>query len=220
MNSAINPSTPASSGTLSVLIADDHTLVRDMTSTLLMSGGEFEVETVADFAQAQEALSRRKFNILLLDYRMPGMTGIAAIKELHETAPDTKILIFSGNISESLVSEALTLGAVGYIPKTMPANTLISILNLVQAGQPFLPASFQQYESERSQATKALSPIETEALLRVAEGATNKEIARDLNISEVTVKMHLRSIYHKLNVKNRTQAALAARRYNMVASDS
>jgi DNA-binding NarL/FixJ family response regulator len=190
-----------------------------MISTLLQSDGAFSVDTAPDFDQARRALEQRKFDILLLDYRMPGMTGILAIKELRECFPDTKILIFSGNICETLVAEALSLGAAGYLPKTMPANTIISILNLVNVGQRFLPASFQQYEADRNQVTETLSAVETEALIKVAQGATNKEIARDMDMTEVTVKMHLRSIYHKLKVKNRTQAALVARRYNMVEGD-
>ncbi len=199
-----------------VLIADDHSFVRDLVSNFLLAEGALSAETAADFDETKALIKQKNFDILLLDYQMPGITGIAAIQELRTLSPETKILIFSGNINEATVSEALSMGAVGYIPKTMPAKTIISILSLVQDGQQFLPASFLQYQDRRAKVKQSLSAVETETLRKVATGATNKEIARDLNITETTVKMHLRVICQKLDVKNRTQAALLAHNYTLV----
>jgi DNA-binding NarL/FixJ family response regulator len=199
-----------------VLIADDHSFVRDLVSNFLLAEGALSAETAADFDETKALVKQKNFDILLLDYQMPGITGIAAIQELRTLSPETKILIFSGNINEATVSEALSMGAVGYIPKTMPAKTIISILSLVQDGQQFLPASFLQYQDRRAKVKQSLSAVETETLRKVATGATNKEIARDLNITETTVKMHLRVICQKLDVKNRTQAALLAHNYTLV----
>lgn len=199
-----------------ILIADDHSFVRDLVSGFLLAEGALTADTAADFDETKALIEQKDFDILLLDYQMPGITGIAAIEELRQLSPETKILIFSGNINEATVSEALSMGAVGYIPKTMPAKTIISILSLVQDGQKFLPASFLQYQDRRTKAKQSLSAVETATLRKVATGATNKEIARDLNITETTVKMHLRVICQKLNVKNRTQAALVAHNYTLV----
>lgn len=199
-----------------ILIADDHSFVCDLVSGFLLAEGALTADTAADFDETKALIEQKDFDILLLDYQMPGITGIAAIEELRQLSPETKILIFSGNINEATVSEALSMGAVGYIPKTMPAKTIISILSLVQDGQKFLPASFLQYQDRRTKAKQSLSAVETATLRKVATGATNKEIARDLNITETTVKMHLRVICQKLNVKNRTQAALVAHNYTLV----
>ena len=180
------------------------------------SSGEFQVEAAIDLESTKQAMLKMHFDILLLDYVMPGMHGVDEIDRLLDIDPNTKIVIFSGNIPEILVAAALRKGAAGYIPKSVPANTLFGILSVINSGEVFLPASFKHFEAEQARIGEKLTLMENEVLSRIAIGLSNKEIARELNVTDGNVKMHVRAIFEKLNVKNRTQAALEAHRLSIV----
>ncbi|MEA5163498.1 response regulator transcription factor [Cereibacter johrii] len=194
-----------------IAIADDHCLIREVMANYLA------VQMEADVVQARsvgelEALIEAEgpFDIILLDLIMPGMTpaldALTRILELNQRKP---VVLFSGNAPPGVVHDALDRGISGYIEKGQSARSLINAINFVLAGEIYLPMSFCM-NSVRPALTdgKDLTPKELDILRCLTNGLMNKEIARNLGISEVTVKMHVRSICAKLNVRNRTQAAM------------
>ena len=203
---------------IQVLIADDHQLMGDAVATVLEEGNDFHVQVVETFDSVIEAIEQGKsFDIILLDVLMPGMSGLDSVRRLLDMAQDTAVVIFSGNALPDFVMSAIEMGARGYIPKTLPLKSLAAALRLVNSGQVFLPVSLMSSPNVggrglpgRSNKQSALSTQETNLLGLVAAGKTNKQIAREVGLSEVTVKMHMRSIFAKLGANNRTHAVMIA----------
>ena len=204
------------SSAISVLIADDHYLVTDALSVLLGAEPNITVETAHTFEEAKEKIRAGDFDIAMIDYRMPGVSDTSFVKELIAENPKTKILAFSGAIPDSLAMQIIEAGASGYIPKSMPAQSIINILGLVKSGQSFIPASLMTFANEKKRTVANLSKLEYQITEMVATGAVNKEIARELDLPETSVKMHVRSIFSKLGVRNRTEAAIKARQFGIV----
>jgi len=153
-------------------------------------------------------------DIVVLDYRMPGMNGwdgLVAAKKLRAKLP---VVIMSGAPGSTIVRQAIRNGASGFFPKTLTGPALVSALRLVMAGEIFVPASALEDRpaSEPTNGTSAppLTPRERQVLDGLVKGCSNKEIARDLAVEEVTVKLHLRSVFRKLGARNRTQAVMEA----------
>lgn len=204
------------SSEISVLIADDHYLVTDALSVFLGAEPNITVESAHTFEEAKEKVRTGNFDIALIDYRMPGVSDTSFVKELTAENPKTKILAFSGSIPDSLAMQIIDAGASGYIPKSMPARSIINIFGLVKSGQTFVPASLMKFANEKQKRIENLSELEYQIIEMVAVGSVNKEIARELDMPETSVKMHVRSIFSKLGVRNRTEAAIKARHYGIV----
>lgn len=198
----------------SVLIADDHQLICDMLYAYLTSQEGFSATAASSFDTTVAALeSGQLFDIVLLDAQMPGMDGIGSVESIIKKHPEPAVVVFSGTVSSEYVQEALMVGARGYIPKTLPFKSLASALTLIASGEVFVPSAFSNTKPGQTQATRFnLSENELTVLRKVRAGWSNKEIARDMELSEVTVKMHMRAICLKLGAKNRTQAAVIALR--------
>lgn len=198
----------------SVLIADDHQLVRDLLYVYISSQEEFSATVASSYDSTLEALETgQRFDIVLLDAQMPGMDGIVSIEKIIKQYPEPAVVIFSGTASSEYVHEALVVGARGYIPKTLPFKSLASALKLIASGEVFVPSAFSRTNLAQNQAMRFdLSENELTVLRKVRAGWSNKEIARHMVVSEVTVKMHMRAICLKLGAKNRTQAAVIALR--------
>ena len=149
-------------------------------------------------------------DIILLDLNMPGMEGLASIKEVLKYAGDTKVIIFSAYADALLIDQALKIGIKGFIPKSLPSKTLPSILRLVDSGQTFFP--FRPTEANPFGKNKEkLTEVEISIIRLIADGSTNKDIANNLGQTETTVKMIMRSICKKLGAKNRAHAAILGR---------
>lgn len=199
-----------------ILLADDHDLVRDTLVLFLESQDLGPVaatgsvdEAVAALAQAEDA----PFGIVLLDYDMPGMDGLAGLARIREAAPLTPVAILSGTATPSVARAAINAGARGFLPKTMNAPALAAGIRLILGGDIYVPFSFfGAAEAERV----VLTTREQEVLHRLAAGLANKEIARDLGVQEVTVKLHVKTLSRKLGARNRTQAAMLARDQKLV----
>jgi two-component system nitrate/nitrite response regulator NarL len=198
--------------TIRVLIADDHQLVRDLVSLHLTAQGGTTVRTAETLGDALNAVEEEgAFDVVLLDLAMPGMNGLKGLTDMIEANKDKPVLLFSGQAQRETVEKALELGAAGFVPKNMPAKSLMNAIRFVVAGETFLPAS---YLSEASTAAvvaeTGLSPKEIVVLRGIRAGLMNKEIASQMKMSEVTIKMYVRSICTKLNARNRTHAAMLA----------
>ena len=195
-----------------LLLADDHDLVRETLAAFLMAGGFDEVRTVATLQAAVDALgSGLAFDLVLLDYNMPGMNGFEGLARAKAVAGATPVAIISGTTQRELAEDALQAGAAGFVPKTLASRAMIAAVNLMAAGDVFAPISLLMQETEIAEALQTLTRRETDVLRGICEGKSNKEIARDLDLQEVTVKLHVKTLSRKLGAKNRTHAAMIAR---------
>lgn len=195
-----------------ILIADDHDLLRD-TLVAFLQGAEIDVVTAADLEQAIDAVrAKGPFDLVLLDYNMPGMNRLEGLSRMMEMPEAPLVALISGEAPRAVVTEAVAAGAIGFLPKTMPAKSLVNAVRFMAAGEQFVPLELlAPAESSGHPLVQNLTPREMQALQGLADGKSNKEIARDLGLSEPTVKLHVKNLYRKIGAANRTQAALLAR---------
>lgn len=193
-----------------LLIADDHDLVRDAVAALLRAGGCDEVAVAGTLPQALDKVKAEgPFDLVMLDYDMPGMDGIAGLAEMKRAWPEQPVAIISGVARPAAAREALEAGAIGFVPKAMPARSIIGAVTLMASGSVFAPFDFLKQDD--APAMGGLTARETEVLQGLCAGKTNKEIAREMELQEVTIKLHVRTLTRKLNARNRTHAAMIAR---------
>ena len=200
---------------MKILVADDHALVREMISSFLESQIDAGMERANDFGEALEKVkSSGPFDLVLLDYEMPGMNGLDGLRLMVEHNQGKPVAILSGAASRSVAEAALQFGAAGFIPKTMGAKSMVFAVKFMIAGEKFAP--FEFLFKDKSENIFNLSGREKEVLIGICAGKSNKEIARDLDLQEVTVKMHVRSLTAKMEARNRTHAAMLARENGIV----
>ncbi len=199
---------------LRVLLADDHEMVRDTISAFLENQGEAAVTSVSDLPAILKILDTDTgFDLVLLDYNMPGMNGLEGLKKVLNAAPGIRAAILTGSAPNRVAQEAMDAGAIGFLPKTLSAKSLINAVRFMAAGEPYVPVSLmtEEPEPETHPLGQQLSRRENQVLERLCRGLSNKEIARELELQEVTVKLHVRTLCRKLDARNRTQAALIAK---------
>ncbi len=203
-------------GQVRVLLADDHTLIAQAVGAALAKNGAFTVDTVETFPEALAAIRRGTgYDVVLLDLRMPGVKGLDSVKQAVDLSGDARVALFTANADRHVVMRAIEIGVSGVIPKTMALNSLESVLRLILSGQTFLPQSVMAASGSGS-GESDLTDIELLVLKLAAEGMTNKRIANEANLSEPTVKMHMRSICRKLDAQNRAHAAVIARNNGLI----
>lgn len=199
-----------------ILIADDHDLVRDTIAAFLEGEGMGEIVTSENLADALTAVeSGGAFDLVLLDYNMEGMDGLAGLAKMQATNNGAPVAIISGTASASIANEAIEAGAAGFVPKTMGAKSMLAAIRFMTAGEVYIPYEFLK-SAEEPETVGNLTVRETEVLRGLCEGKSNKEIARDLELQEVTIKLHVKTLCRKLDAKNRTQAAMIARDRKLV----
>ena len=212
-----------------LLVVDDHTLFR--RGLLALLAADLSVEVAGEAADAAEAVRKAAAlqpDVILLDNHLPGATGIQALAELREAAPLAKVVLLTVSEDDQDVRGALQGGASGYLLKTIEGDALIGALHRVMRGEPVISPELMTRLVSALQAAGAqglaahvepaphpegaalLSPREHEVLQQIARGASNKEIARALQIAETTVKIHVQHILRKLGVSSRVQAAVVA----------
>jgi DNA-binding NarL/FixJ family response regulator len=202
-----------------VLVVDDHAVFRDGLRQLLAQAGEFTV--VVEAADGLEALAyaaRCPVDVVLMDLHMPRMDGVTAIRRLREASPQAWVLVLSTYDTEGDVLPALAAGAVGYLLKDASRAELIDAVRAAARGEPVLsPAAARRVISRvRDPAPGPLKPRELELLRLVAGGATNREAAGRLFVSEATVKAYLLRIYDRLGARDRASAVAEAYRRGLL----
>jgi DNA-binding NarL/FixJ family response regulator len=196
-----------------ILIVDDHPVVRDGLVGMLSGRTEFEIAGEAsDGQQAVEQSARLCPQVILMDLRMPVLDGVEAITRIRARQPEVHVLVLTTYDTDADILRAIEAGATGYILKDAPREDLYRAILATAQGQTYLSPTVASrlMDQLRSPAETALSPREVEVLIWVAKGASNKEIARHLHLSEATVKSHLLHIFTKLGVNDRTQAVTLA----------
>jgi DNA-binding NarL/FixJ family response regulator len=196
--------------TISLLIADDHPVVRNGLRGIFTGDPEFEVlGEAADGREAVTLVLARKPQVVLMDLRMPGTDGVTAIRELAEKSPDTRVLVLTTYSDDRDVLAAIDAGATGFLLKDAPREELLRGVRAAARGESVLApvvATALLGRVRAPQPETPLSPRELEVLRLIAKGATNREAAAKLFISEATVKTHLIHVYAKLGVKDRAAA--------------
>jgi len=205
---------------MKVLIVDDHALVRSGIASLLTAN---DIEVVGEAGNGFEAVEKARLlkpDIIIMDIKMPGCNGLEATRMIKEEMPQAKIVMVTAFDDDEDLFEAMKSGAVGYILKNVKAKEFIDLLSSVMKGEvavsPWIASKMVEElfrnpdRLEAKQTQSDLTKKEEDVLRLVAGGSTNKEIASKLNISDNTVKYHLRNIMEKLQFKNRAQMAVYA----------
>jgi two-component system, NarL family, nitrate/nitrite response regulator NarL len=206
---------PAGKGALRVLLVDDHSLICE-TLAMALADDDLTIETVTSIDEARQAIEGSgRFDVVLLDYDVPGMdglNGLRALSSLNEGA----VVLFSGVASRPVVERALDAGANGFIPKTLPLRTLKHAIRFIADGETYLPADYMRRTGQGQVAELGLKQREMQVLVLLCEGMQNKEIGRVMGVEETIVKLDVKSICRKLGTKNRTQAVIEARNRGLV----
>ncbi|MGV8997258.1 MAG: LuxR C-terminal-related transcriptional regulator [Parvibaculaceae bacterium] len=219
---------------MNILLADDHPLFTDAIERQLVAAyPDVKVQAVENLPAAITSLGGGvDFDLAVLDWDMPGMDGAPSIVELRNAYPDIKFVILSGRIDDATVHDVLALGVKGFIPKSSAGNTIVAALSVILSGGTYIPVetALSQGRTPASDVpvkhintqtlAKALTEREIEILRLLAGGGSNKEIARQLGVQEITIKMHASRIFAKLRVRNRVQAVSHALKAGLLSEDN
>ncbi|HTQ34932.1 MAG TPA: response regulator transcription factor [Stellaceae bacterium] len=198
-----------------ILLADDHHLVREaIASYLTRAAPDISCVEASDVQQVRERLDNdSNFDLVILDYRMPGMNGLAGFDEIKQRLPKTAIAIMSGAMDPDEARRALERGAAGVIMKNLRGTALLTALRLMAAGEIYVPRGVVDALPGRHAARQSfdnLTPRELDCIEQLVRGSPNREIADRLAIAEITVKLHLNSAFKKMGARNRSDAVRIA----------
>jgi two-component system NarL family response regulator len=204
-----------------LLIVDDHPVVRDGLVAILHQG-EPDLEVVGEAGDGKEAVATWRAlrpTVTIMDLQLPGQSGVEAITAIRREDPDARILVLTTFDGDADIQRALEAGARGYLLKSMRRATLIEAVRAVAAGQRYLPPATAARLVEAME-TERLTSRELDVLRLLAQGHRNREIADELGLAEPTVKIHVNNLLRKLQVKDRTEAAMVALKRGIIHLDS
>ena len=215
--------------TIRILLIDDHTLFRSGVRALLQRQPDFEVvDDAADGIEGFKRAKQHRPDVVLLDLNMPGLSGIETLQLLQQDLPDTAVIMLTVSEDVDELTRALREGACGYLLKNMEADALAAMIRRAAEGESVIAESMTQrliaqmrtparaedaepsapVEPRSSSASPVLTPRERDIVRVLARGASNKDIARELDLAESTVKIHVRNVLRKLNLSSRVQIAI------------
>ncbi|MDI1246097.1 MAG: response regulator transcription factor [Rhodoferax sp.] len=208
---------------MKILVVDDHALVREGLYQVLQGLDPLEATEVLQAATCTRALELAHFNpdldLVLLDYLLPDMNGLAGLEIFGQRHPELPVVILSGSANPTVVQQAMTLGAAGFITKSSLSDTLLNALRQILAGEPYqseessLLSQAADGEPSKWSVPPVLSPRQQEVLLLLINGLTNRQICEKLSLGSETVKFHVSNILRIFGARTRTQAALEAKRW-------
>ena len=217
---------------MNILIADDHTFIRsglqDNLKQIMPQAVIFNADSATQALQL--AAQNIDFRLAIVDLFMPDMDGFAFLRKLCTNHPELPIIVISATDNPAHMRKVLELGAMGFIPKSSSTQQFNNVVNIVLSGGTHIPASFadslrlhdaevsiaDDADTEEALLKRQLTVRQKEILAKLGEGKSNKQIARELLVSENTVKVHVSSILKVLKLDNRTQAGIAAEKLNLL----
>lgn len=200
---------PAIPTRIRILLVDDHMVIRMGLMTAASDAADMEVVADVDNGQeAVEAFRKHRPDIVVLDLRMHGMSGLDTLRALREEFKGVRVLVFSNYAKGEEIYRMMKAGAAGFVLKEMPLDRLLEAIRVVHRGEQYMPPEVAVRVGERMLAQ--LSPRELEVLQLLGRGFSNKEIGAHLGVVEGTVKIHVANIFGKLGVSDRTQALIEA----------
>ena len=195
---------------MNVLIADDHPLVRDaLARTVQQLAADVQVREAGDLDGLLRLAAQGDADLALVDLNMPGMDGVVGLRRLRAAAPTLPVVVASGQEDAATIRAVLAAGAVGFIPKSERSEVLLGALRLVQSGGTYVPSRL--LNAPPAAAAPELTPRQLDVLNLLLRGEPNKLIARELGLTEGTVKIHIAAILRVLHARNRTEAVVRAR---------
>ncbi len=204
---------------MKILLVDDHKLVRAGLVLVLqqMEEGVELIEAGTGREAIETATAQPDINLILMDLDLPEGSGLDALSAIHGVNPDMAVVILSAMEDQAMVSRAMELGARGFIPKSASGEVMLNSLRLVLSGGVCLPPGYgETAHPENNEDMPNLTQRQMEVLRFMAQGNSNKEIARELGISENTVRVHISAIISALDATNRTEAAYSAMRLGLI----
>jgi DNA-binding NarL/FixJ family response regulator len=199
----------------SLLLIDDHTLFR--TGLRLIVQDHPGVGSIAEAGSVAEAcaLAPAAVDLILLDIQLPGMSGLDGLRLLRQAHPRARIVLVSASIAPDAVHEARSRGADGFLPKSASGEDILEAISVSLSGEPCFPLNSGNTATTRAPAAPSLTARQLEVLSLLCTGKPNKVIARDLGLSENTVRVHVAAIFAQLGVNSRSAALLAAQRLGL-----
>lgn len=210
--------TNSTAARLSILIADDHTLILEIVGMALAGSPDIDLVTTSSVAGVIEQIDLgKKFDLILLDLDMPGMSGLETLRKIEALNEGRPVGILTGNPTPRVVEEMSRHGAAGVIPKTTSMRSLTNAIRFMAAGERYYPLELMQFDKPSAESSaSSLSKREMAVLAELADGKTNRDIGLSLTLADPTVKMHVKSICRKLGATNRTQAVVMARDLKLI----